>query len=71
MKFRVSSKDFTMFVVFCIVLFYLCCLATLNFSSFSATGEFFGLNPFPALSKTYFPATITLFIIALIAWISL
>lgn len=67
MKFRVSSKDFTMFVVFCIVLFYLCCLATLNFSSFSATGEFFGLNPFPALSKTYFPATITLFIIALIA----
>lgn len=66
MRFRVSSKDFTMFIIFCIVLFYLCCLATLNFSSFGATGEFYGLNPFPALSKTYFPATITIFIIALI-----
>ena len=66
MKFRVSSKDFTMFVIFCIFLLYLCAIAVLNFSSFASEGSFFGLNPFPAFTKDYLFLTLFMFVIALI-----
>ena len=48
MKFRVSPKDFTIFIIFCIFLLYLCAIAVLNFASFANDGTFYGLNPFPA-----------------------
>jgi len=53
MKFRVSSKDFTMFVIFCIFLLYLCAIAVLNFSSFATDGTFYGLNPIKAFTGDY------------------
>lgn len=66
MKFRVSSKDFTMFVIFCIFLLYLCAIAVLNFSSFASDGSFYGLNPFEAFTGDYILFTIIMFIGALV-----
>ena len=58
LKFRASSRDILIFVVFCIVLLYLVSLAVLNLSSFANEGEFYGLNPIEAFSKEYLLATI-------------
>jgi len=66
MKFRVSPKDFLMFVIFCIFLLYLCAIAVLNFTSFFNEGEFFGLNPFPAFIGGNLALTMCMFLIALI-----
>lgn len=65
MKFRVSSKDFTIFVIFCIFLLYLCAIAVLNFSSFANDGSFYGLNPLPAFTKDYIALTLIMFAAAL------
>ena len=70
MRFRVSGKDFTMFVGFALILLYLCALATGNIHSVSKDGSFVGLNPFPGLGPDCLAATILLFIIVLIFIIS-
>lgn len=70
LKFKIESKDFVIFVVFCIVLFYLSCIAVLNITSFADEGTLAGLNPFPAFSRDYFPLTMVVFIGALIAIIT-
>ena len=66
MKFRVSSKDFFIFLIFCIFLLYLCCIAVSNFTSFFNEGEFTGLNPFPAFIGDNLILTIGMFFIALL-----
>ncbi len=66
MKFRVSSKDFFVFLIFCIFLLYLCCIAVSNFTSFFNEGEFTGLNPFPAFIGDNLILTIGMFFIALL-----
>ena len=66
MKFKVTPKDFTMFVVFCIFLLYLCAIAVLNFTAFFEEGEFYGLNPFPAFVGQNLVLTILMFFIAMI-----
>lgn len=66
MKFRVSQKDFVIFVAFCIFLLYLCAIAVLNFSSFANDGSFYGLNPIPAFYGDKLVLTLIMFIIALI-----
>ena len=65
LKFRASSRDILIFVVFCIVLLYLVSLAVLNLSSFANEGEFYGLNPIEAFSKEYLLATIIGFVVVL------
>lgn len=66
MRFRVSSRDLIIFVLFCVLLLYLCCIAVLNFASFANHGVLYGLNPFPAFVPPYLPVTLTMFFIALI-----
>ena len=66
MKFKVEPKDFFLFVLYCILLFYLCAIAVLNFSSLSTDGTFYGLLPFKAFTPQFFPATLLLFIVALV-----
>ncbi len=66
MKFKVEPKDFVLFVVYCVLLLYLCAIAVLNFSSLSTDGTFYGLLPFKAFTGAYLPVTIMLFIIALV-----
>lgn len=65
MKFRISGKDFAMFVVFVLLLLYLCAIAVTNLTSFTSSGEFYGLNPIPAFTN-YFGATMILFFIFII-----
>ena len=65
LKFRATGKDYLIFVIFVIVLFFLVALAVLNISSFAANGTFHGFNPMPAFSKEYIWPTIIGFIFAL------
>ena len=66
MKFKVEPRDLLIFVIFCIFLLYLCCVAVLNISTLSVEGHFYGLLPFKAFSPRFITATITLFILSLI-----
>lgn len=66
MKFRISSKDLIIFLVFCLVLLYLCAIGVLNLTSFGNEGVFSGLNPFPAFGPKYLPVTLILFFIVLV-----
>lgn len=67
MKFRVTKKDLTIFIAFCILLLYLCAIAILNFESFANSGSFYGLLPFKAFTLHYLPLTLGMFFISLIA----
>ena len=67
MKFKVEPKDFMLFVIYCLLLLYLCAIAVLNISSLTADGTFYGLLPFKAFTPDYIGATLILFIIALVA----
>ncbi len=65
MKFRISSKDLVMFIVFACFLLYLCAIATTNISYFGSTGSFYGLNPIPGFTE-YLGATVVLFLILVV-----
>ncbi len=66
MKFKISPKDFLIFIIYCIVLLYLCCIAVLNFSSFINEGKFYGLLPFKAFTGDYLFLTLFMFFISLV-----
>jgi len=66
MKFKVEPRDLVIFIIFCIFLLYLCCIAVLNISSLATEGHFYGLLPFMAFAPRYITATIVLFILALV-----
>jgi len=70
LKFRAEREDLLMFVMFAIFLLYLVALAVINISSFAKEGIFRGLNPFPAFTPQYITATITFYLIALVALIA-
>ena len=61
MKFKVDTRDFILFVIYSIILLYLCCIAVLNFYSFTANGTFYGLLPFKAFTMPFLPVTFILF----------
>ena len=67
LKFRAEPKDLATFLIFCVVLLYLVCIAVLNLSSFAENSTFHGLNPIPAFSSKYILATMIGFIVILIA----
>ena len=66
MKFKVEPKDFLIFVLYCLLLLYLCAIAVINFASLSLDGTFAGLLPFKAFTSDYIGATLILFVIVLI-----
>ena len=61
MKFKVEPKDFFIFILYCIILLYLCALIIANFFSLITTGTFYGLIPIIAFSLKYLPFTLLLF----------
>lgn len=61
LKIRVTSKDFTLFVLFCIVLLYFSSIAVLNLFSVINDGELYGFNPIEGFSFKYLPATLLVF----------
>ncbi len=62
MKFKVDKKDFILFIIYCIILLYLCALAVSNIFCLINDGTFYGLLPLSAFSMKYLPFTIGLFI---------
>ena len=62
MKFKVEKKDFVIFIIYSILLLYLCCVAVLNFASLANDGSFYGLLPFKAFFPPYLLVTLLLFI---------
>ncbi len=66
MKFKVGPKDFLLFVLYCVILLYLCALGISNLFCLVNNGTFYGLIPISAFSRQYLPFTIGLFIGVLI-----
>ena len=66
MKLKVETKDLVIFLIFCVFLFYICCIAVVNAASLTQTGHFAGLNPFAAFQKEYIGTTLVLFILGLL-----
>lgn len=65
LKFRADSHDLLIFGIFSLFLLYVVALAVINLKNFAATGELYGLNPFPAFGPDYIVTTITFYFIAL------
>ena len=66
MKFKVSKEDLIIFIIFCILLLYLCAIGVMNFVTFGAEGHLWGLNPIPAFGPKYLGITLVLFFAAII-----
>lgn len=62
MKFRVSAKDLSIFIGFCIFLLFLTAIAVINVMSLINEGEIAGLNPLPAFTGKYLFVTLFVFI---------
>lgn len=63
---RVKKKDFVLFILVCIVLFFGCAILAVNFLSFSDDGTLAGLNIFAHFSSQAFWLTLFLFIASLV-----
>ena len=59
---KVTSKDLTIFIIFSVILFYVCSITVLNVMYMVNEGEFYGLNPFPALLPPYVVFTLLIFL---------
>lgn len=66
-KFRAELKDFIIFLIFALFLFYLVALAVANLNSLGVDGYFVGLNPMRAFNSDNFLATIVFYLLALVA----
>lgn len=66
MRFKITPKDFMVFIIYCGILLYFCAIAVLNFVSFSNDGTFYGLLPFKAFTFEYIGYTFGLFIAVLL-----
>ncbi len=68
MKFKspVEEKDFLIFAIFCIVLFYVVAVGYINIVVFIGESRFHGFNPFPAFTAQYFAPIMVFFILFLI-----
>lgn len=60
MKFKVTKKDFMLFILYSIILFYFCTIAVLNFASLAETESFYGIIPLP--SDVFVPDTLIIII---------
>ena len=66
MRFKVTPKDFMLFIMYCIILLYFCAIVVLNFISLSQDGAFYGIVPFKAFTPDYIGYTFGLFIAVLV-----
>lgn len=66
LKVRVKKKDFVIFVGICLLLFIGCMILSMNFLSFSETGELAGLNIFEHSSSKSLRLALVLFIVSII-----
>ena len=66
MKFKIEPKNLVIFLTFCVLYLYICCIGVLNVSSILSNGKAYGLVPFEAFTEQYFGATIVLFVLGLL-----
>ncbi|MBQ3306779.1 MAG: type IV secretory system conjugative DNA transfer family protein [Bacilli bacterium] len=64
LKFRVDPDDLLIFVLFCIFLFYIVCIAVANVHCFATEGHLSGLNPFLAFAPDVIGSTLVLYLVA-------
>ena len=67
LKMRFDESDMKKFIMVCIFLLYVVAIAISNLSSVTSTGEFTGLNPFPAFSGKLIGSTIVFYIGTIVA----
>jgi len=65
LKFKADAQDVLIFLIFAIFLFYIVCLGILNFPELAINGEFYGLNPLPALSSERIASTLALYLLCI------
>ncbi|MDD6224306.1 MAG: type IV secretory system conjugative DNA transfer family protein [bacterium] len=65
LKFKAEASDVMIFIAFSIFLFYIVCLGILNFPYLAIHGQFYGLNPLPALQSDKIAATLMLYFLFL------
>ena len=66
LRFRADPKDWFIFSIFLIVLFYLVSIAVLNAITFLQDGTLSGLNPFPVFSDGLIAPVMVFYIIIVI-----
>lgn len=66
MKFRITKRDFIIFVIFVVLLLLLSSILVVNFYSLGNDGVFYGLNPFRGLLPPYLPVTLIVFVASII-----
>lgn len=66
LKITAKPKDALIFGLFCLFLLYLVAIAVLNLNSLAETNKLWGLSPFRAFTPKFLPATITIFVLAII-----
>ena len=68
MKFKVETKDLVIFIVFCIFLFYICCIGVLNATWLTSDGEMYGFVPYPkdVFDPKYIGTILVLFVLGLL-----
>ena len=67
LKLRVDHDDLLIFGVFALFLLYIVAIGYLNLQSMLSTGQFYGLNPFPAFGPNHIGKTIPIYLIFLLA----
>lgn len=65
-KFRADPEDLLIFIVFCVFLFFIVCIAVGNIHSFAVNGQMSGLNPFVALAPDCITSTLGLYLVCLL-----
>ncbi len=66
MKFRITKRDFIIFVIFLVVLLLLSSILVVNFYSLGNDGVFYGLNPIKGLLPPYLPVTLIVFVASIV-----
>ena len=66
MKFRITKRDFIIFIIFVVLLLLLSSILVVNFYSLGNDGVFYGLNPIKGLLMPYLPVTLIVFVASLI-----
>lgn len=66
-KFRADPHDLLIFGVFALFLLYIVAIVIVNLATFAAEGTLSGFNPLPAFGPKYIIATLTFFLLALLA----
>lgn len=65
MRFRISSKDFIMLIIYCVFLLIICSLGVINITSLLNDGELYGVNFFAGFFPPYLFSTLLVFFLVL------